>query len=139
MKTPQELYAMGVTIYNEACDGIAELMRSHNRDELNIKKYEYEYDLQLPVIQAYVYDSYQLDGDDEGYVSTRPTLLNLVPGHISIELDRYNGGGYVTTTNETNLNLLEVLQLYRVVDEIFRFLDEKVEPYHEYPEDKDEE
>ena len=139
MKTPAELYAMGKTIFNEACDGIAELMRNHNCDELDLKKYEYEYDLQLPAIECYVHDTYLLDGEDEGFVTGRPVRLTLVPGHIDIEIDHWNEGGYLDYTNETDLTFLEALQLYRVVDEIFGFIDGGVEPYHPYPDEDEEE
>ena len=139
MKTPQELYAMGVTIYNEACDGIAELMRNHKMDSLNLAKYEMQYDLQLPAVKCYVYDSYLLDGDDEGYAVGRPTSLELVPGHIGIGLDQFNGGGYLGYVEETDLDILEVLQLYRVVDEIFNIIDRGIPPYHDYYEEEDEE
>lgn len=130
---------MSVTIYNEACDAIAELMRSHNCDHLNLAKYEYEYDLQLPALQCYTFDSYLLDGDDEGYAVGRPTSLYLVPGHIDIELDNWNGGGYLDCINETDLSSLDALQLYRVVDEIFGFIDNGTPGYHEYQEMDDEE
>ena len=130
---------MGVTIYNEACDGIAELMRNHKMDSLNLAKYEMQYDLQLPAVKCYVYDSYLLDGDDEGYAVGRPTSLELVPGHIGIGLDQFNGGGYLGYVEETDLDILEVLQLYRVVDEIFNIIDRGIPPYHDYYEEEDEE
>lgn len=138
MKTPQELYGMGVTIYNEACDGIAELMRSHNKESLNLEKYEMEYDLQLPAIKVYVHDTYLLDGEDEGFVVGRPTSIELVPGHTGIELDQWNGGGYLDYIQENDLDILEALQLYRVVDEIFSIIDQGIPPRHDYYEDEEE-
>ena len=127
MKTLQELYGMCATIYNESCDGIAELMRSHNLDEINLKEYEDKYFVQLPALQIYTHDSYLVDGDDEGYITARPVTLRLVPGHIDIELDCWNAGGYLDYINETNLSSLEALQLYRAVDEIIWFMEHKDE------------
>lgn len=127
MKTPKELYEMSTVIYNESCDGIAELMRSHNIDTLNLKEYEDKYSVQLPALQIYTYDSYLIDGDDEGYVTGRPVTLRLVPGHIDIELDCWNEGGYLDYINETNLSSLEALQLYRAVEEIIWFMEHKDE------------
>lgn len=129
---------MGVSIYNEACEGIVELMKSHNKESLNLEKYEMEYDLQLPAIQHYVYDTYLLDGEDEGYAIGRPTSLDIIGGRITIDLDQWNGGGYLDSVNGNSLNILEMLQLYRVVDEIFSIIDRNVPPCHEYYENEDE-
>ena len=138
MKTPQELYGLTVTIYNESCDGIAELMRSHKYEELNLAKYEEQYDTQLPALQLYTYDSYLLDGEDEGYVNGRPTAIRLAPDHFYIEVERWNGGGYLDIINETNIDAMEALRLYRAVDEIFGLIDMGVPAYHENEDEVEE-
>lgn len=138
MKTPNELYQRAITIYNESCDGIAELMRSHNCEELNLKDYEIQYDTQLPALLLYTHNSYLLDGDDEGYVNGRPTVIRLVPDHFEIDVDAWNGGGYIDTINETCLDAMEVLRIYRAVDEIFGLIDMGVPAYHENKDEVEE-
>ena len=109
--TPKELYDLHTKVFNEAYDGIAELMRQHECYDLDLT--DYEDDLYLPPVTVW---------DDVGQrtVIAKVTDIHLVPGHIEFDFALYHGGGHICRGNEVSLDVSEMLDVYSTVDTIFR-------------------
>ena len=109
--TPKELYDLHTKVFNEAYDGLAELMRQHECYDLELSKYEE--DLYLPPVTVW-------DDVEQRTAIAKVTDIHLVPGHIEFDFDHYIEGGYICRGNEDDLDVSEMLDIYSTVDTIFR-------------------